>query len=229
MNSTVTEYSDETIIQKILEGETGLFELLVRRHNALLYKIGRSYGFLHEDAKDLLQETHIAAFRSLNKFESRSSYKTWIAKIMVNKCLYKMKYGSFKYEVSQENVDEKALPLFSANYQRNDGTVNKELASILEKSLDNIPPHYRTVFIMREVEGFSVAETSALLELTEVNVKVRLSRAKTMLQQELEKHYSKAQLYEFNLVYCDEVVKNVMEEIRNVEQGTRNNEQEQGM
>jgi len=219
MNSTVTEYSEETIIQKILEGETGLFELLVRRHNALLYKIGRSYGFLHEDAKDLLQETHIAAFRSLNKFESRSSYKTWIAKIMVNKCLYKMKYGSFKYEVSQENVDEKALPLFSANYQRNDGTVNKELASILEKSLDNIPPHYRTVFIMREVEGFSVAETSALLELTEVNVKVRLSRAKTMLQQELEKHYSKAQLYEFNLVYCDEVVKNVME---NQECRTRN-------
>ena len=221
MNSTITEYSEEAIIQKILQGETGLFELLVRRHNALLYKIGRSYGFPHEDAKDLLQETHIAAFRSLNKFESRSSYKTWIAKIMVNKCLYKMKYGSFKYEVSQENVDENALPLFSAKQPRNDATVNKELATILEKSLDNIPAHYRTVFILREVEGFSIAETSALLDLTEVNVKVRLSRAKTMLQQELEKHYSKAQLYDFNLVYCDEVAKNVMESI----QGITNKEQ----
>jgi RNA polymerase sigma factor (sigma-70 family) len=214
MNSVVTEYSEETIIQKILEGETGLFELLIRRHNALLYKIGRSYGFAHEDAKDLLQETHIAAYRSLDKFESRSSYKTWIARIMVNKCLYKMKYGSFKYEVRKESIDENASPLFSAKNPRSDAVVNKELATILEKSLENIPVNYRTVFILREVEGLSIAETSALLDLTEVNVKVRLSRAKAMLQQELEKHYSKAQLYDFNLVYCDDVVNNVMNAIK---------------
>jgi DNA-directed RNA polymerase specialized sigma24 family protein len=101
-----------------------------------------------------------------------------------------------------------------AKKMSNENILNKELSQILEKSLDSIPQNYRTVFILREVEGFSVAETAALLQLTEVNVKVRLSRAKNMLQQELEKHYSRAQLYDFNLVYCDEVVLMVMKEIQ---------------
>jgi RNA polymerase sigma factor (sigma-70 family) len=213
MNKVITEHSEEQIIAKILAGETALFEVLVRRHNALLYRIGRSHGYSHEDAKDLLQETHIAAYRNLEKFESRSSYKTWVAKIMVNKCLYKMKYGSYKYEVPLDAMDETAQPMF-AKKMSNENILNKELSQILEKSLDNIPLNYRTVFILREVEGFSVAETAALLQLTEVNVKVRLSRAKNMLQQELEKHYSRAQLYDFNLVYCDEVVRFVMNEIQ---------------
>src|SRR6188768_3167580 len=91
--------SEEEIISKILDGEHALFEVLIRRYNAILYKIARSYDFNHEEAKDLLQETHIAAYQNLGKFESRSSYKTWIAKIMVNKCLYKLSYGSSKYEV----------------------------------------------------------------------------------------------------------------------------------
>jgi RNA polymerase sigma factor (sigma-70 family) len=209
MNQTITNYSEEEIIRKILEGETALFELLIRRHNALLYRIGRSHGFGHEDTKDLLQETHIAAYRNLQKFESRSSYKTWVARIMVNKCLYKMKYGSYKYEVLHDAMDENAQPMF-AKKSDNENVLNKELSQILERSLESIPLNYRTVFILREVEGFNVAETAALLNLTEVNVKVRLSRAKTMLQEQLEKNYSRAQLYDFNLIYCDEVVHNVM-------------------
>jgi len=218
MKNILTEHSEEEIIRKILNGEQALFEILIRRYNALLYKIGRSYGFMHEDAKDLLQETHIAAYRNLEKFESRSTYKTWIAKIMVNKCLYKIKYGSHKYEVLQEEIDENAQPMFSKKQSNNESVLNKELSHILEKSLENIPLHYRTVFMLREVEGFSIAETSELLNITAVNVKVRLSRAKTMLQQDLEKHYSRAQLYDFNLVYCDEVAMHVMKAIQQEEQ-----------
>src|SRR5215212_1457617 len=168
MNNILTEHSEEEIIGKILDGEKTLFEILIRRYNALLYKIGRSYGFMHEDAKDLLQETHIAAYRNLEKFESRSSYRTWIARIMVNKCLYKMKYGSFKYEILQEAIDENAQPMFSKKQSQNEPVLNRELSQILEKSLENIPVQYRTVFIMREIEGFSVAETAELLNITAV-------------------------------------------------------------
>jgi RNA polymerase sigma factor (sigma-70 family) len=214
MNNLLTKHSEEEIIQKILNGETALFEILIRRHNSLLYKIARSYNFDHEEAKDLLQETHIAAYQNLKKFESRSSYKTWIAKIMVNKCLYKLSYGSSKYEVSHQVTDENSQPMFSSKKQTTETKVlNNELANILEKSLERIPVHYRTVFILREVEGFSVAETAEMLNLTTVNVKVRLNRAKNLLQQELEKYYPKAQLYDFNLIYCDSVVKNVFEAI----------------
>ena len=214
MNKVLLQSSEEELIQKIVKGEPALFEVLIRRYNPILYKIARSYDFDHEEAKDLLQETHIAAYHNLKKFESRSSYKTWIAKIMVNKCLYKLSYGSSKYEVAQQIADENAQPMFSSKKQTTESEVlNKELSHILEKSLEKIPVHYRTVFILREVEGLSVAETADMLNLTAVNVKVRLNRAKTLLQKELEKHYSKAQLYEFNLIYCDSVVNYVFSAI----------------
>jgi len=218
MNELSTRSSEQEIIQKILNGEMALFEVLIRRHNAILYKIARSYDFNHEEAKDLLQETHIAAYQNLKKFEARSSYKTWIAKIMVNKCLYKLNYGSSKYEISHNIIDENSQPMFSPKKRSTETDVlNKELSHILEKSLEKIPVHYRTVFILREVEGLSVAETAEMLNLTLVNVKVRLSRAKTLLQKELEKYYSKTQLYDFNLIYCDSVVKNVFDVIQNLE------------
>lgn len=217
MNELITKSDESEIIQKILNGETALFEILIRRYNGVLYKIARSYGFEHEEAKDLLQDTHIAAYQNLKKFESRSSYKTWIAKIMVNKCLYKLSYGSNKYETSYFIDDENLQPMFSSKKQTTEKEVlNKELSHILEKSLENIPVHYRMVFILREVEGFSVAETSEMLNLTPVNVKVRLNRAKNLLQKELEKFYSKVQLYDFNLIYCDSVVKNVFEAINKI-------------
>jgi RNA polymerase sigma-70 factor (ECF subfamily) len=215
MNQLIVKGGEQEIIQKILDGEMALFEILIRRYNAILYKIARSYGFDHEEAKDLLQETHIAAYQNLKKFESRSSYKTWIAKIMVNKCLYKLSYGSSKYEALHTTVDENSQPMFASKKRTTEADVlNKELSHILEKSLEKIPVPYRTVFLLREAEGLSVAETAEMLNLTPVNVKVRLNRAKALLQRELEKYYSKAQLYDFNLIYCDDVVKNVFEVIK---------------
>jgi len=215
MNELLVNINEEEIIRKILEGEMALFEILIRRYNPILYKIARSYDFDHEEAKDLLQETHIAAYQNLAKFESRSSYKTWVAKIMVNKCLYKLNYGSSKYEVSHQIVDENSQAMFSSKRQSTEATVlNRELSSILEKSLEKIPVLYRTVFLLREVEGLSVAETAEMLNITPVNVKVRLNRAKTLLQKELEKYYPKAQLYDFNLIYCDGVVNYVFDAIR---------------
>jgi RNA polymerase sigma-70 factor (ECF subfamily) len=214
MNLLLTKSSEEEIIRKILDGEMALFEILIRRYNSILYKIARSYDFNHEEAQDLLQETHILAYQNLKKFESRSSYKTWIAKIMVNKCLYKLSYGSSKYEISHQVSDENSQPMFSSKKQNTEHDVlNKELSHILEKSLEKIPVHYRTVFILREVEGLTVAETAEMLSLTPVNVKVRLNRAKNLLQKELERYYSKTQLYDFNLIYCDSVVKNVFDAI----------------
>jgi RNA polymerase sigma factor (sigma-70 family) len=218
MNEITSINSEHEIIAKIVAGEMALFEVLIRRYNALLYKIARSYDFDHEQSKDLLQETHIAAYQSLDKFEGRSSYKTWIAKIMVNKCLYKLSYGSNKYETSHFIVDEKAEPMFTSKKENTEKQVlNNELSHILEKSLERIPVHYRTVFLLREVEGLNVAETAEMLNLTAVNVKVRLNRAKNLLQRELEKYYSKAQLYDFNLIYCDSVVENVFAAIRKIQ------------
>ena len=84
-----TLVNEKEIIQKIIAGELALFEVLIRRYNSVLYKIAKSYGFNHQDAEDLMQEVHFSVYKSLPKFEFRSSYKTWISKIMIHQCQYK--------------------------------------------------------------------------------------------------------------------------------------------
>jgi RNA polymerase sigma-70 factor (ECF subfamily) len=219
LSGNVAVDSDLSAIEKIVKGEVSLFEILIRKYNSVLYKIARSYGFNHQDAEDLMQDTHVSAYMSLQKFEGRSSYKTWISKIMVNKCLYKLKYGYFKNEVPAETaVESNHQPMYVSTKENQTENVllNHELASVLEKSLQSIPVMYRTVFVLREVEGFSVAETAELLEITEVNVKVRLNRAKTLLQKRVEQFYSRTEIYSFNLVYCDAIVHKVFERINEI-------------
>ena len=208
--------SDEVVIQKILSGDTALFEILIRRYNPVLYRIARNYSFNHQDAEDLMQDTHVIAYTQLSKFEGRSTYKTWISRIMINKCLYKLKYGYFKNEVPTEQVHEinnEPMQVKEITNQPEDRLLNRELAGVLEKSIQNIPLNYRTVFVLREIEGFSIAETSDLLNITTTNVKVRLNRAKALLQKEITQVYSRNEVYSFNLVYCDAVVNRVFERI----------------
>ena len=214
--------TDEFIIEKILWGELSLLEILIRRYNPVLYRIARGYGFNHQDAEDLMQDAHVIAYTQLAKFEGRSSYKTWISRIMINKCLYKLKYGYYKNEFPSEHIqDTNSQPM---NVQANENQTehvlsNRELTTVLEKSIQNIPGIYRTVFILREVEGFSVAETADLLDITAVNVKVRLNRAKTLLQKEIEQFYSRSEVYSFNLIYCDRIVNGVFEKINEIKNG----------
>src|SRR5687768_4829356 len=196
--------SDSAVIEKVLDGDTVLFEILIRRYNPVLYRIARSYGFNHQDAEDLMQDTHVIAYTQLSKFEGRASYKTWISRIMINKCLYRLKYGYFKNEVPSGQIHELNNESTRENITETsteDALLNRELSMVLEKSIQNLPAMYRTVFILREVEGFSVAETAELLNITPTNVKVRLNRTKTLLQKEIEHFYSRSELFSFNLIY----------------------------
>ena len=83
------QYSDTEIIHKVLNGELKLYEILIRRYNSFLYKIGRSYHYNHQDTEDLMQETYISAYCNLKKFEQRASFKTWLTKLMLNHCYQK--------------------------------------------------------------------------------------------------------------------------------------------
>lgn len=208
--------SDEEIIEKIVGGESMLFEVLVRRYNPLLYKIARSYGFNHHDAEDLMQESHVAAFQYLKTFRKEASYKTWLTIILVNRCFHKRMDAHLQHEeLGDDFFANRTAPMQAVAEERETESkvLNKELGKVLEKSLEQVPVIYRSVFMLREIEGFSVAETARLLGISPINVKVRLNRAKTMLQKQLEKFYSAADLYEFHLMYCDKIVKNVFERI----------------
>jgi len=211
---SLQEYSDAEIIDRILQTEPQLFQELIRRYNSLLYKIGRIYNYNHQDTEDLMQETNVSAYFNLAKFENRSSYKTWLTKIMCNHCYQKRRKFSFKNEIAVAEYEiNNSNPMFQQEDNNEKNLMNKELKHVIENALQSIPPNYRIVFTLRELGGFSVAETAAALDILESNVKVRLNRAKLMLRTHIEKMYSPEEIYEFNLVYCDSMIKNVMAKI----------------
>jgi len=207
--------SEMEIIQKIIAGEKLLYELIMRKYNPCLYKTGRSYGYNHHDTEDLMQETYISAFYNLSKFENRASFKTWIVRIMLNHCYHKQQKSSFKKEIATAyTLNEKTTPMFTSHTNTTEMLLlNKELGTILENALEQIPQNYKMVFALRELSGLNVAETAEALDISESNVKVRFNRAKGMLRAEIEKTYSLDDIYKFTLVYCDKIVNHVISAI----------------
>jgi RNA polymerase sigma-70 factor (ECF subfamily) len=211
------QYTDIEVIQQIIAGNTELYEILIRRYNSFLYRIGKTYRFNHEDTEDLMQECYINIYRNLQKFENRSSFKTWITRIMLNQCYQRKHKLSYKNEIKTDVLlPENSKVMFHASSNNINSTVNKELGRVLENAIHQIPDDYRIVFTLRELNGLSVAETSESLGISEGNVKVRLTRAKAMLRSEIEKLYSPQEIFEFNLIYCDGMVEKVMSEIREI-------------
>ncbi|MBS1978043.1 MAG: sigma-70 family RNA polymerase sigma factor [Bacteroidetes bacterium] len=210
----IEELTEAEVIERILKGERPLYEIIVRRFNPYLYKIGRSYNYNHEDTQDLMQDTYVDAFKSLSQFENRANFKTWLIRIMLNNCYRKRRKAGFRNEHAQAGINENAKPMFNNTHNdANQHLHNRELGHVIEESLGKIPEDYRMVFSLREMTGLNVSETAKLLDLSESNVKVRLNRAKAMLRSEIEKSYSADELFEFNLSYCNPFTARVMERI----------------
>jgi RNA polymerase sigma factor (sigma-70 family) len=208
-------YTDEEVIARICNGQTALFELLIRRTNPKLYRVGRSFGFNHHDTEDLMQDTHVDAYFHLRSFQHRSQYSTWLTRMMINRCLQRLRKQSTTREIPTLQHDDTALPVYQ-NSQSDDPSqlvMKNELNRLIENALVELPVNYRMVFTLRELNHLNVSETAEALSISEDNVKVRLNRAKAMLRSKLEKHYKRDDVFEFNLVYCDAIVNRVMQRI----------------
>ncbi len=208
--------SDIDILEMVLTGQIQLYELIVKRYNAYLYKIGKTYGFCHQDVQDIMQETYVNAYRSLSKFKKEATFKTWITRIMLNNCYHKQQKIKIKKEVSTESMELLNKVPLTLETMSQSKTVNKELGEILEKAILDLPEKYKIVFTLRELNSLSILETSSALGISSGNVKIRLSRAKNLLRNEIEKMYSTQEIFELNLIYCNEIVENVMTAIRSI-------------
>lgn len=207
------EFTEVEIIKRILEGEKALYEIIVKRFNFCLYSIGRSYNYNHQDTQDLRQETFVDAYKNLAKFEGRSSFKTWLIRIMLNNCFRERKKEGLKNEIAQDANDDSTQMFGNAHYDTHKIIINRELGNIIQFALGKIPNDYSMVFSLREINGMNISETASLLGISETNVKVRLNRAKAKLRSEINKTYSATELFKFNLIYCDGIVENVMKKI----------------
>lgn len=210
--------SDEHIVARVLAGEPRLYELLMRRYNRRLFRVCRSIVKHDDDAEDAMQEAYVQAFAHLSQFEGRASFATWLTRIAVYAALAKIRRGKRELiEAAFEHIDPEAHPMSTQNLARDPErrAGDRELAKLLEEAIDELPDHYRTVFVLRAVEELSVAETAEALEIEEETVKTRLFRARAILKERLLARLDTAatSAYEFYLTRCDRVVARVFERI----------------
>ncbi len=201
------DHSEIDLLNRILSGEPRLYEHFIRRYNQRLFRTGMSILNNDMEVEEAMQNTYIKAYEHLNSFENRSTFGTWITRIMINECLLQKKNKQRVLAVPDnqyENISHMKTPAHVL--------INKELGTVLESAIALLPEKYRTVFVLREVEDLSIRETAEVLELEESNIKVRLNRAKTMLRENLT-GYMKENLYAFHFTRCDRIVREVFKEL----------------
>ena len=206
--------SDSEIIARVLGGTKELYALLIRKYNQRLYRVCMSIINDDAEAEDIMQVAYIKAYENLERFESKSAFSTWITRILINESLLRIRKRKQLLNLNDDTVNNEISQQYSVDSQTPlMNVINSELKGILEKAIQQLPEKYRTVFIMREIENMSVAETGECLDLSPANVKVRLNRAKAMLKNLLSEYYQKEDILHFHLSKCDRIVESVMKQI----------------
>jgi RNA polymerase sigma-70 factor, ECF subfamily len=214
----VEGWTDAEIVQRVLDGDLALFELLMRRHNQRVYRAIRSILRDDSESEDVMQEAYVRAYEHLAQFEGRAQFSTWLTRIAVNEALKRAaargKLDSLdeeRYEREDEN-----MPAFQSNSPTPEANASRsELNGLLEEAILSLPQKYRAVIVLRDVEEMSTAETAEVLSLTEANVKVRLHRAHELLRGELLAlaGASSTQAFGFHATRCDRIVRTVFERL----------------
>lgn len=211
---------DERIVARVLAGEPHLFELLMRRYNPRVYRVTRAILKSEAEAEDAMQDAYVQAFTNLAGFEGRASFATWLTRIAVHAALGRLRRR--KNVAVVEDLDEVLIapekhPMSSQAMAKSPETEanDRELRAVLEAAIDELPEHYRTVFVLRAVEDLDVAEAAQALDLQEETVRTRFFRARAMLKESLLQRIDGAtrDVYDFHLTRCDRVVAAVLARI----------------
>ncbi|GEP92129.1 RNA polymerase sigma-70 factor, ECF subfamily [Chitinophaga terrae (ex Kim and Jung 2007)] len=207
---TVASETDIDLINRVLNGEQAVYEQLIRRHNASLFRIGMSILQNDADVEDMMQTTYINAWQHLASFRNEAAFGTWLKRIMINECnqLLRKRKQQLQEDLSQHDAATQNIKESPEN-----AVLNKELSVAMQKALLLLPEKYRAVFLLRVVENLSVAQTAEILAISQVNVKVRLIRAKLMLKEKVSNYYKNDLVFPFHLIRCDRIVNHLLNEL----------------
>lgn len=205
-------FSDEELVERILAGNTALYEIVMRRYNTRLYRVARAIVQHDGEAEDVMQDAYVKAFQHLHQFAGRAKFSTWLTRIAVHEALARLqKTKRFEDwdDMKPSKQQEIGATITKANPESQ--TASSEMSKILENAIERLPDQYRAVVMLRDVEEMTTAETAESLSLTEDNVKIRLHRAHRMLRTQLYENarISTADAFPFHAVRCDRVVANV--------------------
>src|SRR5262245_23060695 len=158
--------SDENIVQRVIAGEPALFEILMRRYNQRLFRVTRSIVTNDHEAEDIIQDAYVRAYEHLDQFEGRARFSTWLTKIAIYEAYARVRRVDYQKVDSLSVLEDKGLDVKSEERDPERQIYTGELKLVLEKAFDALPDDYRSVFMMREVEGLSTAETAECLEIS---------------------------------------------------------------
>lgn len=213
--------SDADIVKRVRAGERALFEILMRRHNQRLYRAARAVVKDEDEVEDVMQQAYFNAFTHLHQFEERSQFSTWLTRITLNEAFGRrrkmrqseslLRVASALDEVAGELMETVRSPQPDPERQ----AYAQELHRVLEEAVDTLPETYRTVFMLRDVEGLSTTETGDGLGLGEEAVKTRLHRARAMIRRAVTARIGAvaAGTFQFQAPRCDRVVAAVLARI----------------
>lgn len=189
-------FDEATLVAQAQTGGVEAFTELVNRYEGNIYRLARHITQSPEDAEDVLQETFLKAYEHLADFQGNSKFYTWLVRIAVNQALMKLRKRKTDasvslddpYDTGEENlVREIAVwePNPEQTYSR------EEIRAILVKAVDSLPPTFRAVFALRDIEELSTEETAAALNLSVPAVKSRLLRARLRLREKLTRYFKR--------------------------------------
>ncbi|PVW12408.1 RNA polymerase sigma factor [Marixanthomonas spongiae] len=208
---------DILVVERILGGRTEMFEILMRRHNELLYRTIRSYIDIEADVEDIIQDTYVKAFQKLYQFKNEAKFSTWLIRIGINEALHR-KRKSKKHKTVDITKENGTLQIADMSFMNPESkSIYKDSKAFIEKAVDALPHKYKIVYMLKEVEGMEISEISESLDLTNSNVKVRLHRARNMMKDYILNATNTRDIFEFGNSKCDRVVENVMSRIRDLE------------
>lgn len=212
MVSTATPVPDETIVDQVLAGDIPRFEVLMRRHNTAVHRAVRGVLPVEADVEEVMQEAYLAVYRNLGKFERRASFRTWLIRIAVHTALARAR----RAKIAPEVHDERAFDGFADPAPSADRLADASQArEVLEAEIDRLPPAFRLVFVLREVEGLDPADVSDMLGVSPETVRTRHHRARERLRTALEARFTDAMsdVLSFHEARCCRVVYAVMRAI----------------
>lgn len=217
------EIPDADIVRRIAAGDTGAFELLMRRYNRPLYRAARSIVKDDAEAEDVVQEAYLLAYRNIKSFRGDARLSTWLTRIVINEAIARSRKASRRAEVIRLDGDvqsgrdsgEDAMSDSSAQ-QPERAAMREEARRLLEKNIDLLPDAFRSVFVLRALEEMSVEETAACLGIPEATVRTRFFRARGLLREALSREIDMAyeDAFSFDGARCDRIVAGVLERLQ---------------
>jgi len=214
--------ADEQIVARVCAGETGLFELLMRRHNQKIFRTARAIVRRDDEAEDVMQDAYVRAFTHLSDFKGEARFSTWLTRIALHEAFARVRRER-RFQALDPATQE-ANPMRSpAQPTPEQQVADTELRAVLDHAIDGLPEDFRLVFVLRAVEQLSGAEVAEVLGIPEQTVKTRLFRARERLQSQLQATFESntSAGYEFHLRRCDRVVAAVLKRLGVAEEEPR--------